>query len=132
MAKLAARFGALNERLHRVREDWQHRLALIEASDLVWLWGARVAPDRLVLWVTLRLSSAQKDMDALQRGAGADRSLAGGSSTRKRGWPEAQALMQQGTSRCRVACPEATDYAVPESVALPIERRVGARQRRGL
>lgn len=78
LAELAGRFGALDDRLRRGPEGWRHRLALIEASDMAWLSGTRVMPDRLALWVALRLSSVQQDMHALQRSAWAFRSLAGG------------------------------------------------------
>ncbi len=42
--------------------------------------GVRVVPDRLALWVALRLSSVQEDAPALQRAAWAFRRLSGGAA----------------------------------------------------
>ncbi|WP_245873104.1 helix-turn-helix domain-containing protein [Albidovulum inexpectatum] len=78
LARLAQRLGALDERLARGPEGWRHRLALIEAAELGWFTGDRIAPDRLALWVALRLSGVQDDMAALTRAAWAVRRLTGG------------------------------------------------------
>lgn len=78
LARVAARFGALDERLRRGPEGWRQRLALLEASGLSWLTGDRVAADRLALWQALRVSAAGEDTGALQRIAWAFRRLAGG------------------------------------------------------
>lgn len=78
LARAAGRFGALDERLRRGPEGWRHRLALIEAADLSWFAGDRVAPDRLVLWISMRLSSVQDDAAALARVGWAVRRLTGG------------------------------------------------------
>ncbi|MGY3439671.1 MULTISPECIES: hypothetical protein [unclassified Marinovum] len=78
VAHIAARFGALDDRLKRAPEGWRHRLALLEASDLSWLSGDRVSVDRLGLWQTLRLSAADEDTSALQRAAWTFRRLSGG------------------------------------------------------
>jgi len=59
--------GGLDERLRRGPEGWRHRLALIEAAEVSWLSGIRIAPDRLALWVGLRHSGAQEDVGALAR-----------------------------------------------------------------
>ncbi len=67
LARVAGRLGALDDRLRRGPEGWRHRLALIEAAGLSWFVGDRVTPDRLALWIALRLSSAQDDTDALSR-----------------------------------------------------------------
>ena len=67
LARVAGRLGALDDRLMRGPEGWRHRLALIEAADLSWFAGDRVSSDRLALWVSMRLSGAQDDPNALAR-----------------------------------------------------------------
>ncbi|MFN3844225.1 MAG: hypothetical protein ACK4RZ_00200 [Paracoccaceae bacterium] len=78
LARVAGRLGALDERLKRGPEGWRHRLALIEAADLSWFVGDRVGPDRLALWIALRLSGVQDDTAALARVGWAVRRLTGG------------------------------------------------------
>ncbi|NYS25329.1 hypothetical protein HUK65_10025 [Rhodobacteraceae bacterium 2376] len=78
LARVAARLGALDDRLHQGPEGWRHRLALLEAADLSWFSGDRVAPDRLALWVGLRLAGVQTDAAALARVGWAVRRLSGG------------------------------------------------------
>ncbi|MGY6537013.1 MAG: hypothetical protein ACXIVG_16875 [Pararhodobacter sp.] len=78
LARVAGRLGALDERLGRGPEGWRHRLALIEAADLSWFLGDRVGPDRLALWISLRLSGVQDDTLALARALWAVRRLTGG------------------------------------------------------
>ena len=78
LARVAARLGALDDRLLRGPAGWKHRLALIEASELSWLTGDRVSVDRLGLWVAMRMSAAQDDTAALRRTAWAFRRLASG------------------------------------------------------
>ncbi len=78
LAKVAGRLGALDDRLRRGPEGWRHRLALIEAADLSWFVGDRVGPDRLALWMSLRLSGVQDDTGALARVGWAVRRLTGG------------------------------------------------------
>lgn len=78
LARVAGRLGALDDRLLRGPEGWRHRLALIEAADLSWIAGDRVSSDRLVLWVSMRLSGAQDDPNALARAGWAVRRLTGG------------------------------------------------------
>lgn len=78
LAKVAGGLGALDDRLLRGPEGWRHRLALIEAADLGWLNGDRVSSDRLALWVSMRLSGAQDDPNALARVGWAVRRLTGG------------------------------------------------------
>lgn len=67
LARVAGRLGALDHRLARAPEGWRHRLALIEAADLSWFAGDRVGTDRLALWISMRLSGAQDDPNALAR-----------------------------------------------------------------
>ncbi|APX91372.1 hypothetical protein BV394_15265 (plasmid) [Brevirhabdus pacifica] len=78
LAKVAGRLGAMDDRLLRGPEGWRHRLALIEAADLSWFAGDRVSPDRLALWVSMRLSGVQDDSEALARAGWAVRRLTGG------------------------------------------------------
>ena len=78
LARVAARLGALDDRLLRGPEGWRHRLALIEAADLSWFAGDRVSSDRLALWISMRLSGAQDDPNALARVGWAVRRLTGG------------------------------------------------------
>ncbi|MFN4099235.1 MAG: hypothetical protein ACK4GT_05625, partial [Pararhodobacter sp.] len=67
LARVAGRLGALDERLRSGPEGWRHRLALIEAADLSWFAGDRIAADRLALWVALRLSGVHEDAAGLAR-----------------------------------------------------------------
>lgn len=78
LAEVAARLGALDDRLRRGPEGWRHRLAILEAAELSWLSGARIPPDRLALWVALRVSSVQDDGRALAQAGWAVRRLTGG------------------------------------------------------
>ncbi len=78
LARVAGRVGALDDRLKRGPEGWRHRLALIEAADLSWFAGDRVGPDRLALWISMRISSLQDDTAALTRAGWAVRRLTGG------------------------------------------------------
>ncbi|MCX7561775.1 hypothetical protein OS190_19615 [Sulfitobacter sp. F26204] len=78
LAGVAGRIGALDDRLRRGREGWRHRLALMEAADLSWFVGDRIAPDRLALWISMRLSGVQDDTAALARIGWAVRRLTGG------------------------------------------------------
>ena len=78
LARVAGRLGALDDRLRRGPEGWRHRLALIEAADLSWFVGDRIGPDRLALWILLRLSGVQDDTAALARVGWAVRRLIGG------------------------------------------------------
>ena len=78
LAKVAGRLGALDDRLLRGPEGWRHRLALIEAADLSWFAGDRVSSDRLALWISMRLSGAQDNPNALARVGWAARRMTGG------------------------------------------------------
>lgn len=78
LARVAGRIGALDDRLHRGPEGWRHRLALMEAADLSWFVGDRIGPDRLALWISMRLSGVQDDTVALARVGWAVRRLTGG------------------------------------------------------
>uniref|UniRef100_UPI00404889A7 hypothetical protein n=1 Tax=Yoonia sp. TaxID=2212373 RepID=UPI00404889A7 len=78
LARVAGRVGALDDRLKRSPEGWRHRLALIEAADLSWFAGDRIGPDRLALWISMRISGLQDDTAALERVGWAVRRLTGG------------------------------------------------------
>jgi hypothetical protein len=78
LARAAGRLGALDDRLRRGPEGWRHRLALIEAADLSWFAGDRIGPDRLALWISMRLLGVQDDTAALARVGWAVRRLTGG------------------------------------------------------
>ncbi|MBW7861522.1 MAG: hypothetical protein H3C33_10530 [Rhodocyclaceae bacterium] len=78
LARVAARIGALDERLRRGPEGWRHRLALTEAAELSWFTGDRIGPDRLALWIAMRVTGVQDDAAALARAAWAVRRLTGG------------------------------------------------------
>ena len=78
LARVASRLGALDDRLKRGPEGWRHRLALIEAADLSWFVCDRIGPDRLALWISMRLSGVQDDAAALARVGWAVRRLTGG------------------------------------------------------
>ena len=78
LARAAFRLGALDDRLRRGPHGWRHRLALIEAADLSWFAGGRIGPDRLALWIAMRLSGVQEDTAALARVGWAVRRLSGG------------------------------------------------------
>ena len=78
LARVAGRIGALDDRLRRGPEGWRHRLALIEAADLSWFVGDRIGPDRLALWISMRLSGVHDDIAALARVGWAVRRLTGG------------------------------------------------------
>jgi hypothetical protein len=80
LARAAGRLGALDDRLRRGPEGWRHRLALIEAADLSWFVGDRLGPDRLALWISMRLTGVQDDSGALARVGWAVRRLSGGPS----------------------------------------------------
>lgn len=78
LARVAGRLGALDDRLRRGPDGWRHRLALTEAAELSWFAGHRIEPDRLALWVALRLAGVQEDTSALARLAWAVRRLTDG------------------------------------------------------
>lgn len=80
LARFAGRFSVLDDRLRRAPEGWRHRLVLIEAADLSLLVGDWFGPDRLALWISLRLSSTQNDTGAIARLGWAVRRLTSGPS----------------------------------------------------
>lgn len=75
LARVAALFGALDERLRHAPEGWHHRLALLEAAAISWRAGDRVTAERLALWQALRLTGGHEDGLALSRAGWAARRL---------------------------------------------------------
>ena len=78
LARVSARLGILDERLRRGPAGWRQRLALIEASDLIWLTQDRIGLDRLSLYMALRISTVTDDAQALYRIGWTVRRLTGG------------------------------------------------------
>ncbi len=77
LARLSLKLGVLDERLRIAPEGWTHRLAIIEASELSWVAGMRIPPDKLALWMALRLG-AQEESGSLARASWAARRLMSG------------------------------------------------------
>lgn len=75
LARTAAAFGALDERLRRDGSGLMRRLARLEAADLAWHLGDRVPADRLNLYLVLRIPGSGDDPQALARAAWAVRRL---------------------------------------------------------
>jgi hypothetical protein len=86
LAELAALVGALDERLRSGPEGWRQRLALLEAADLGWWTGERIAMDRLALWVGLRQGATGEDSQEVIRAGWAVRRLSGGPGPAEGGW----------------------------------------------
>ncbi|MCL4674621.1 MAG: hypothetical protein KJZ59_00985 [Pararhodobacter sp.] len=78
LARLAQVFGELDFRLRQAPAGVRFRLALREAADLSWWTGDRLPPERLGLWVGLRVGSTADTEQALARAGWAVRRLAGG------------------------------------------------------
>lgn len=78
LARLAMLAGALDERLRQAPQGWRQRLALVEAADLSWWVGDRVAPEKLALRVALRQGGTGDEAQAIGRAAWAVRRLTGG------------------------------------------------------
>lgn len=78
LAQVAARLGALDDRLGRAPDGWRQRLALTDACNLSWFVGDRMSEDRLAQWLLARLGGGQPDPGALMRAGWAFRRLSGG------------------------------------------------------
>lgn len=78
LARAAGRLGELSARLRQAPSGVQHRLALIDASEMGWVSGDRVALDRLALWIALRIGHAGDEVRSLERASWAVRRLAEG------------------------------------------------------
>lgn len=115
LARLSARFGALDDRLLRGPNGWRHRLALMETADLSWLSGDRVSADQLALWQALHLAGVQQEPQALARAGWAFRRLSGGPG------PEtglAAFLGRQETAAREQGEERPLDLAEPDGMAL--------------
>lgn len=77
LARLALLYGVLSERLRAGPKGWQHRLALIAATEISWAGGDRVSAERLALWEARHLSGAEVDAQGLARASWAFRRLLG-------------------------------------------------------
>jgi len=86
LAQAAFRFGLLSARLAALPDGYTTRLSLMEAAELSWFAGDRIAPARLSLWLSLHASAATDDAGALARAAWAQRHLAGGPPPDAGGW----------------------------------------------
>jgi hypothetical protein len=86
LAQASFRFGLLSARLASLPEGYLARLTLVEATEIAWFAGDRIAPDRLSLWLSLRATSAAEDTAALGRAAWAQRRLSGGARPDAGGW----------------------------------------------
>lgn len=78
LARVAVRFGDLDDRLAHGPEGWRHRLALLASSEFSWMSGDRVSVDRLGLWQAMRLGATGEDTTDLQHAAWTFRRLSGG------------------------------------------------------
>ncbi|MCE6960947.1 hypothetical protein LAZ40_18125 [Cereibacter sphaeroides] len=78
LGRVAQRLGALDERVRRTPVGLRERLGVVEAAEFSWWAGDRVTPDRLSLWIALRLSGPQEDSLALTRAGWAARRLVSG------------------------------------------------------
>ncbi|MDE3081115.1 MAG: hypothetical protein KGI94_13900 [Paracoccaceae bacterium] len=78
LARVALRLGQLDERLRQGPPGWRQRLALAEAVDLGWHAGYRIAPDRLALWIVLRVGNTEAEDQGYAKLGWAVRRLTGG------------------------------------------------------
>lgn len=78
LARAAAAFGALDDRLRHAPAGLRHRLALREVSAMTWHLGARLPEDRLGLYLATRLSGATDSAQALARAGWSHRRLLAG------------------------------------------------------
>ena len=92
LARLSMKLGVLDERLRSAPEGWRHRLAMIEASELSWVAGERLAGDKLALWMALRLG-AQEDSGPIARASWAARRLTGGPDPKVEGYSDMAAFL---------------------------------------
>ena len=86
LARLAVRFGALDERLGSLGEGIRQRLAIWEVADLSWWTGARIGAARLTLRIGLHLGGGMDDSLALAQAGWAVRRLTSGQGPSKGGW----------------------------------------------
>lgn len=77
LARAAAGFAALDERLRHAPEGLRQRLALREVTEIVWAMGARIPVERIALYELLRLSTVQDDIHDLSAASWALRRLNG-------------------------------------------------------
>jgi hypothetical protein len=80
LAHVTQAYGELDARLRGVPQGVKLRLALREAAELSWWTGDRLSPERLGLWVSLRIGSTDDTERALARSGWAVRRLSGGAA----------------------------------------------------
>lgn len=78
LARAAAAFAALDERLRGAAVGVRRRLALTEAEALLWADGTRMRLESIALYDALRLAPASADPAALSEASWAARRLSGG------------------------------------------------------
>ncbi|MFC7704764.1 helix-turn-helix domain-containing protein [Plastorhodobacter daqingensis] len=78
LARAAAAFAALDERLRSAPKGLRRRLALSEAEALLWAEGHRLRLETIVLYEALRAAPASADPAALSEASWAARRLSGG------------------------------------------------------
>lgn len=76
LSDLAVDLGRLVERAEGLGTSAAERLAQAEAASLSWWTGDRISPDRIALWIGLRIGATGDDSAALIRTAWAARRLA--------------------------------------------------------
>lgn len=78
LARAAAAFAALDERLRGSPKGLGQRLALQEITGMIWVMGARIPVERIALYEVLRLSSTGDDVRELSAASWGLRRLASG------------------------------------------------------
>jgi len=81
LSDLAVDLGRLAERAAVMGPSAAERLAQAEAASLSWWTGDRIPPDRIALWISLRIGATGDDSAALIRTAWASRRLAAPQAT---------------------------------------------------
>jgi hypothetical protein len=78
LARAAATFAMLDERLRRADSGLGHRLALREVSEMMWAKGSRLSADRIALYDLLRTPGTGDEVRELSTASWALRRLRGG------------------------------------------------------
>jgi hypothetical protein len=86
LAALALRFGILHERLRRLGQGANERLAIRELSELSWWTGERIGVERLGLWLGQRSGGGLDESLALAQAGWAVRRLSMGLAPDAEGW----------------------------------------------
>ncbi|MCK0103905.1 hypothetical protein [Pseudohalocynthiibacter sp. F2068] len=78
LARAAAAFGALDERLRHAAKGAQHRIGLMQVAELSWHLGDRLTEDRIALFLAARITRAGSDIAGFARAGWAHRRLLDG------------------------------------------------------